>query len=130
MPRFSTRSSERLETCDERLQILFREVVKTYDCSIICGHRNAKDQNAAYNAKNSKLRWPDSKHNDYLSRAVDVVPYPDGWDSSKQFYYMAGYIMATASRLGYSLRWGGNWDGDNDLDDNGFMDLGHWEILR
>lgn len=129
MPSFSTRSSERLETCDERLQILFREVVRIYDCSIICGYRNAYDQNLAYRAKNSKVRWPNSKHNEYLAKAVDVVPYPDGWDSVEQFYLMAGYVLATATRLGYTVRWGGDWDSDGDLNDQTFMDLGHWEII-
>lgn len=129
MPSFSNRSSKRLETCDLKLQVIFRELVKFYDCSVICGYRNAEDQNAAYYSKNSKVKWPDSKHNDFLSKAVDVVPYPTLWDSTRQFYFMAGCIEAIATKRGYNVRWGGNWDDDNDLDDNGFMDLGHWEIV-
>lgn len=130
MPRFNNRSSKRLETCDLRLQIIFRELVKFYNCSVICGHRNAKDQNAAYNAipKNSQIKWPNSEHNDVPAKAVDVVPYPYGWDSLRQFYFMAGCVEAIATKHGYNVRWGGDWDDDLDLDDNGFMDLAHWQI--
>ncbi len=129
MPNFSTRSEERLQTCHKDLQYIMAEVVKTYDISIICGHRNAKDQNTAYFANNSQVKWPDSKHNEYLSMAVDVVPYPDMWDSTRQFYFMAGYIQSIADEFNINIRWGGNWDRDNDLDDNEFMDLGHFELV-
>lgn len=128
MPKFSTRSRERLETCDLRLQIVFSELIKEYDCSIVCGYRTADKQNAAFNSGNSQVKWPNSKHNNYPSSAVDVVPYPSGWDSIEHFYYMAGRIESIAYRFGYTLRWGGNWDSDIDFDDNKFMDLGHWEI--
>ena len=42
MPRFSTRSKSRLNTCDEKLVELFEEVVKGFDCTIIEGHRGQK----------------------------------------------------------------------------------------
>lgn len=132
MPSFSLRSEERLMTCHPDIIRLMTEVVKVYDISIICGHRNAQDQNAAYYAKppNSKVKWPDSNHNVYPSNAVDVVPYPDLWDSNRQFYFMAGYIQSVADRLGILIRWGGNWDDDDDLDDNDFMDLAHFELIN
>ena len=59
MPRFSKRSLGRLETCDERLQELFKEVVKRFDCTIIEGHRGEEKQNAAYKKGNSKLKYQD-----------------------------------------------------------------------
>ena len=130
MPSFSLRSEERLMTCHPKLQMLMAAVVEHYDISIICGHRNAKDQNAAYASNNSKVQWPNSKHNDYLSNAVDVVPYPSMWDSNRQFYFMAGVIQRTADTLGFKIRWGGDWDMDSDLDDNKFMDLGHFELVN
>ena len=130
MPSFSLRSEERLMTCHPKLQMLMAAVVKHYDISIICGHRNAKDQNAAYASNNSKVQWPNSKHNEYLSNAVDVVPYPSMWDSNRQFYFMAGVIQRTADTLGFKIRWGGDWDMDSDLDDNKFMDLGHFELVN
>lgn len=128
--RFSNTSIERLSTVDIRLQQVFVEVIKIIDITIVCGHRNAKNQNMAFASGNSKKKWPDSKHNEYPSNAIDVVPYPSMWDSHRRFYYLAGIVEATASSLGIKLRWGGNWDMDQDLDDNKFMDLGHWELVE
>ena len=51
------------------------------------------------------------------------------WDDINQFYLMAGHIQSIAIRLGYKIRWGGDWDRDGDLTDQTFMDLGHFEIL-
>lgn len=129
MPSFSIRSEERLMTCHPDLVRLMVAVVKDYDITIICGHRNAQDQNAAFASNNSQVQWPDSKHNELLSLAVDVVPYPDMWDSDRQFYFMAGVIFTTADSLGIKIRWGGDWDRDSDLDDNKFMDLAHFELV-
>ena len=74
MPRFGTRSKSRLHTCDERLQKLFKEVVKGFDCTVIEGHRGKTKQNAAYDKGNSKLKYPKGKHNRIPSIAVDVAP--------------------------------------------------------
>ena len=127
---YSTRSEQRLLECDVRLQSIFRELLKFYDHTIVCGHRNAKDQNAAYEAGNSKVQWPNSKHNDVPSMAVDVIPYPDGWDSIKSFYFMAGAVKAIAEKQGVRIRWGGDWSMDNDFNDQTFMDLAHFEIYE
>lgn len=129
MPSYSNTSISRLETCDDRLQALFSHIINHYDVSIVCGYRNAHDQNSAFDSGNSKVQWPNSEHNDYPSRAIDVIPYPDGWDSVEQFYFMAGYIKAKADQLGIKIRWGGDWDSDGDLDDQTFMDLGHFELV-
>lgn len=128
--KYSTRSEQRLLECDIRLQSIFRELLKFYDHTIVCGHRNAKDQNAAYEAGNSKVQWPNSKHNDVPSMAVDVIPYPDGWDSIKSFYFMAGAVKAIAEKQGVRIRWGGDWSMDNDFNDQTFMDLAHFEIYE
>ena len=48
MPKFGKTSKERLETCEEDIQLLFKEVVRGFDCSIVCGHRGEKDQNEAF----------------------------------------------------------------------------------
>lgn len=125
---YSDRSEKRLLTCDPRLIEIFSEVVTIIDNSVICGHRNAKDQNAAYASNNSKVKWPDSKHNDHPSLGIDVVPYPTLWDDNKQFYLLAGVVFAVAKRHGVRIRWGGDWDRDFDLNDQTFMDLGHFEI--
>ena len=128
MPRFSKRSKQRLSTCDERLQKLFKEVVKEFDCTIIEGYRNKAKQDSAYNSGHSKVRYPNGKHNKTPSVAVDVAPYPIDWKDRERFNYFAGYVLGVASQMGYKVRWGGDWDMDTEVDDNKFDDLVHFEI--
>lgn len=133
MPEFGTRSSTNLLQTHSELQRLFNEVVKYYDCSVICGHREEKDQDEAYAEGRSKLKFPDSKHNQSPSLAVDVVPYfktkPNiRWDDRDKFYEFGGFVQGVAKVLGINIRWGGNWDMDDELKDQTFFDLPHFEI--
>ena len=128
MARFGNKSKKHLKTCDERLQTLFSEVVKVFDCSILVGHRGEEDQNKAYADGNSQVKWPKGKHNKKPSSAVDVAPYPIDWEDRERFSYFAGFVKGVAYRLNITLRWGGDWDGDNDLSDNNFDDLVHFEL--
>lgn len=75
MAKFGTTSMTRLYSCHQDLQIIFSEVVKERDCSILCGHRPEDEQRAAFSAGLSKLQFPDSKHNKVPSMAVDAAPY-------------------------------------------------------
>ena len=134
MPRFGKRSKKRLATCDVKLQKLFEEVVKHFDCTIIQGHRGEKEQNQAYDAGRSKLRFPNGKHNASPSRAVDVAPYPVDWEDRDRFHYFAGFVMGMATKLerkvpNLKLRWGGDWDQDTEVKDNRFDDLVHFELV-
>ena len=128
MSRFSTRSRSRLHTCDERLVELFNEVVKGFDCTIIEGHRGKKAQNEAFNKGNSKVKFPNGKHNQSPSVAVDVAPYPIDWSDRDRFHYFSGYVLGIASQMGLKIRWGGDWDMDTKTKDNKFDDLVHFEI--
>jgi hypothetical protein len=128
MPSFSKNSQKRLDTCDVRLQRVMKEVVKTFDCSVIEGHRSRDRQNQLFDAGKSQLKWPDSRHNSKPSVAVDVVPYPIDWKDRDRFHYFAGFVMATALSMGIKLRWGGDWDGDWETRDNSFDDLPHFEL--
>lgn len=129
MPSFSQTSKDRLRTCDEKLQVLFNEVVKTWDCSILCGRRSKEDQNKAYEEGKSKLRYPESKHNLLPSKAVDVAPYPIDWNDLGSFYMFAGYVKRVAENLGIRVRYGGDWDGDKKTADQTFNDLPHFELM-
>jgi peptidoglycan LD-endopeptidase CwlK len=129
MPRFSTRSKQRLATCDEQLQVLFNEVVKHFDCTIIEGYRSRQRQNQAYDAGRSKLKYPQSKHNRKPSLAVDVAPYPIDWKDIGRFLVFGGYVMATAKQLGMPIRWGGDWNGNWDLTDQMLFDYPHFELM-
>jgi len=133
MPEFSAKSMAKLSTVHEELQLLFMQVVVHMDCTIIEGYRDQRTQNEYYAIKKSKLLWPESKHNTSPSLAVDVAPYLPGkgvsWDS-KQCYLLAGFVKAKAAELGIKIRWGGDWDSDNDLSDQTFNDLVHYELIE
>jgi len=129
MNEFSQQSLAKLKSCEPDLQELFHHVLQLYDCTITDGHRNEIEQNECFRTGKSKVQYPDSKHNTYPSRAVDVAPYPIDWNDTKRFYYFAGLVKASASILGIEIRWGGDWDSDNDLNDQTFMDLVHYELL-
>ena len=128
MPRFSKRSTVKLLSCDEQLIVLFNEVIKTYDCSILCGHRGEQAQNEAFKNNRSSLAWPESKHNLYPSIAVDVAPYPINWNDSGRFYMFAGYVKRIAEELNISIRYGGDWNSDTFTTDQQFNDLVHFEL--
>jgi peptidoglycan L-alanyl-D-glutamate endopeptidase CwlK len=128
MPFFSPRSQARLAECDLRLQKLFSEVIIHYDCTILEGHRNEVRQNHMFTSGKSKLSWPDSKHNQKPSLAVDVAPWPIDWKNLIQFYHFGGFVLGAAKLMGIPIRWGGDWDMDNDLRDQTFNDLVHFEL--
>ena len=128
MNKWSNASKERLEQCDERLQALAEAVLQIHDCSVLTGHRSENAQNQAYVEGYSTIQWPYSKHNSLPSLAIDLAPFPIDWDNTKRFYYFAGIVMGVAKQMGLSIRWGGDWDMDNDLDDSNFLDLVHFEI--
>ena len=128
MPKFGRASKKRLKTCDEVLVFLFEEVVKYFDCTVLEGHRGKKLQNKYFKEGKSKLQYPDGNHNKIPSFAVDVVPYPIDWEDRERMTYIAGYVKRIALMLGIPIRWGGDWNGNNDLKDNNFDDLPHFEL--
>jgi len=150
MPNFSTKSRIELNTCERVLQELFNTVVNKFDCSILEGHRGEAKQNANFYKGVSKVRYPYGKHNSTPSKAVDAGPYiagrgipwpktPTDWNDRyqrnnyikdmMQFAHYAGYVQGTADNMGINIRWGGDWDQDNDLRDNAFDDLVHFELV-
>ena len=128
MNKWSNTSKERLEQCDERLQALAEAVLQIHDCSVLTGHRSENAQNQAYVEGYSSIQWPNSKHNSQPSLAIDLAPFPIDWKNTKRFYYFAGIVMGVAKQMNLPIRWGGDWDMDNDLDDSNFLDLVHFEI--
>jgi len=125
---YSKRSLSRLEECHPDLQKLFKEVLKVCDHTILCGHRNEADQNEAFNNGNSKLQWPKSKHNKKPSLAVDAIKYPINWTDYKSQFFFGGIVIGIASTMGIKIRWGSDWDKDNDFSDNPFNDAAHFEL--
>lgn len=130
MPRFGEKSKAQLASAHPELQRLFNAVIEFYDCTILEGHRGEARQNQLYEDGKTTLRWPHSKHNVLPSRAVDVAPYPIDWGDRERFYFLAGVVKAYANALGIKVRWGGDWDSDDDLHDQRFDDLPHWELVE
>lgn len=137
MPAFSKKSTQALKTCNLWLQLLFNEVVKEFDCSIIDGRRGKKRQDLYFRQGRSQVKWAKSRHNviaPALSDAVDVVPYIDAlggatWDK-EQLLYFGGYVVGVASRLSIPIRWGGDWNLNNNIYDQKFQDLAHFELKK
>ena len=74
------------------------------------------------------MKFPDGNHNKKPSKAIDVAPYPIDWDDRERMTYFAGYVKGIAMMLGIPIRWGGDWNSNNDLKDNNFDDLPHFEL--
>jgi peptidoglycan LD-endopeptidase CwlK len=109
---------------------LFIEVIRITDCSVLCGHRNEADQNAAFEQGLSKLQFPLSKHNSLPSLAVDAVPYPINWNDTEAFQRFASIVLTTAKRLNIPIRWGGDWNQNGSSADERFLDMPHFELSR
>ncbi len=131
---FSRRSLSRLETCHPDLILLMREVIASPDCpcdvTVLCGYRGQEEQDQAFASGNSKLRYPQSRHNRIPSLACDVAPFIAGavsW-SWPDYYPLADHIKATWTRLqaegrlsdDYRISWGGDF--------STWKDGPHWEL--
>ena len=130
MPKFGRRSREKLATCDEDLQDLFKEVIKYVDCSVLEGHRSKDRQNALYEEGKTKVLYPRGRHNASPSRAADVVPYPIDWEDRERFHLFAGFVLGIAQSMEINIRWGGDWNKNFEVDDNKFDDFPHFELIN
>ena len=129
MPQFGTKSRAGRDSCDPRLIHTLDYTIQRMDCSVIWGHRGQLAQQEAFLSGASQLAWPLSNHNAKPSMAVDVVPFPTGYNSLPEFYELASYMYAGAAQIGVHLIWGGHWKnytgkGHND------RDWAHWEIAE
>lgn len=119
MPSFGERSTNNLASADPKLRQLFNEVIKTMDCTVLCGFRNEADQNTAYANGFSKVQWPNSKHNTFPSKAVDVAPWPLDWKDTASFEVLGSFVFQKAKEMGIDIEWGGTWH---------FTDLPHYQL--
>ncbi len=142
MPSFGQKSRARLETCHDNLQILSREVVKHFDCSVIYGWRSSEEQARLYAQGRTmpgrivtqcdgvvKLSKHQGVDGEKPSTAVDLVPYPIDWEDEERMVYFAGFVKGVAVRMGIKIRWGGDWNSDTETDDERFRDLPHFELV-
>ncbi len=124
MYKFGKRSRERLRGVDSRIVNVLNELIKLMDVTIIEGLRSAERQEELLAKGATKVKY--SKHME--GKAVDLAPYPIDWKDRDRFHYMGGMVRGIAKQLGYSIRWGGDWDSDGEVKDNGFDDLVHIEL--
>ena len=141
-------STRQLETCDNKLQDVLYAAAETMNFSVLEGKRSIKRQADLVDAGYSKTRhsrhvFPMGK----LSLAVDIAPWPLEWPQkprgltkllwrlvrkytkqAARFYFLMGYIKCVSEHQGVELRFGADWDGDMDFEDQTFDDLGHIEL--
>lgn len=138
---FSDISKERLSLVHQDLHVLFNEVIKYFDCSVIYGIRTTEEQQELYAQGRTKpgyiVTYKDgiinkSKHQEGL--AVDVVPYPINWKDRDRLIYFAGFVKGIAKRLKEegkiknNIICGIDWDDDTDLSDQSLFDAVHFQI--
>ena len=155
MPSFGYASRKARSTCHPLLKQTVDAAIEYWDFALLYGWRGREEQDALFEANVSKVRWPNSKHNHLstkddvdagwaeevgipLSLAFDFAPWHSTgkhirWEVTEEFYYFSGFIQGIAGRIlsgtSYDFRYGGDWDQDQDLRDQTFMDLGHIELV-
>jgi len=138
MFKFGKASRRRMEGLHPRLVEFLEAAIKytpiDFGIAWMGGFRTAEDQNELFK-KVPKVTTKDgykrkSKHQSGL--AVDLMPYVNGKStpSKENYLFLAGALFAIAQDMHINLRWGGNWDMDEELlVDQGFNDLPHFEII-
>lgn len=126
MPKYSQLSRKRLGTCHPKLQLLFNEVIKHWDCAILEGRRSLERQKEL--VARGASRTMNSMHLREPSLAVDAAPYPVDWNDHERFLAFGGFVLGVASQLGVDVVWGRDWDGDRDLRDQTFNDSPHFQL--
>lgn len=142
MPKFSKKSQALLDQVHPDLQLVLTCAIKYIDFTVLDSTIRTKEQQAQY-VKEGKSKTMDSKHlKKYLSEyekeyslAVDIAPYPIDWNDRERFCLMAGYILGIAKVLKCEgmihkdIRWGGDWNFNNEMKDEKFSDCPHFEII-
>ena len=131
-------SRQKLATCCPELQDIANDalIVSPYDISIIHGWRGEAEQNALYDSNASEKMWPYSMHNNMTgvrpySLAIDFAPWVNGinWEDTHIFAVIAGCFFVAAIDRGYTIRWGGDFNGNGSTKDQRLKDWGHIEII-
>lgn len=129
MPELSKASLYRLNTCHKDLQKIFLEVAKHRDFTIICGHRPELEQNESFRTGHSKLKFPQSKHNSFPSKAIDVICNPIDWRDRERLLNFIGFVSGIAAYLGIRIRCGADFNGDLNFKNDSFFDGFHVELV-
>ena len=121
---FGTHSLQKLETCHSDIQAVVKKVAELCDIIVVCGHRDRRDQEKAFETGTSKLHYPESKHNSLPSLAVDLAPCSKkgdiDWNDLKSFDGLSRKVKKIASMFDVKLVWGGDF--------SHFKDRPHYEL--
>lgn len=135
MNTYSKKSLEELNTCDVRLQNIFKAILPFRDHVIIQGHRTKEQHLDMIKKGATRVTYDKTMHRFNPSKAIDVSPYPIplNWGSKStlelvKFYNFASIVLFEAYKQGVNIRWGGDWDSDGDYSDQKFNDLVHFEL--
>lgn len=122
MYKFSSKSKDALSTCHPDIIKVCERVIQDYDFSVIEGYRDRERQDKMVAEGFSQLYWPGSYHNKWPSRAVDIIPYPTGYDVIEEFFVLATHVYKVCLELDVKLEWGGHWES--------FKDYPHWQLVE
>jgi peptidoglycan L-alanyl-D-glutamate endopeptidase CwlK len=123
MPSFGVRSNKIRDELHPDLVLVVDEVIKVYNCSLICGKRGEKEQNKAFAEGKSKVKYPNSRHNtEPKSEAVDATPYPLNWNDIEEFKRMVKQFKIAAKKVNVEIECGADW--------KTFKDYPHVQLKR
>lgn len=132
----SRTSKKRLDTCNEKLQNIVKEVLYYMDVTVLEGNRCKEAQEEALRKGNSRACFGASPHNYYPSFAVDIAPYPipmtvkNGkkvWDdNSPKWNELFCIFDMIAKQQGVAITWGGNF---KTLVDKPHYEMTDWKKL-
>ena len=100
---------------------------------------NVREKSEAVDAAPDPLEWPqagklrkriesvsgeltDDQEAEIMALVGEYVKDVARW------YYFGGFVLGTAKEMDIAIRWGGDWNGDRDIDDQSFDDLPHFEV--
>lgn len=135
MFKFGNTSEKKLKLTNNTLELIARKVLSrsVIDFGITHSYRTLEEQNELFKKGASKIDGINKKsmHNYNPSNAIDIVCYVDGKVTWEKDYYVfvAGMFIFAAKEMGVEIRWGGNFDMDNDILEQDFNDLCHFEII-
>lgn len=140
---YSMESLRQLDNADGRLVKLCYQVLKLHDHKVNESYRDKAAQEKAFAEGRTKLHFPLGNHNQLPSKAVDLFPFVGGvfigfpqktdnrdiyLQKCAQWAYFGGIVLGCASGLGLPIRWGHDWNTDNNLFDQSFVDAPHFEL--
>lgn len=133
---FGVNSMIKLHTVDRRLQaVVLRAADDTaVDFSVVQGKRSQEEQDRLYAQGRTEpgpiVTWV-HQSNHLSGRAVDLCPYVNGaldWDTMDNFIKVKEAMFKAAASLGIKIRWGGDWDQDDNIHEHGETDNPHFEL--